>query len=78
MWSKFHSFSEKGVSCSILFTPYRTAYIVRDNAKEFTSEGLSYKDLILFSKTFYLFDAVYVKSNRISCEFSGLNITATL
>ena len=46
--------------------------------KKFTSVGLPYKDVILFSKTFYVFDVVYIKSNRISCEFSGQNITATL
>ena len=46
--------------------------------KKITSVGLSYKDVILFSKIFYVLDVVYVKSNRISCEFSGLNITATL
>ena len=33
---------------------------------------------LIFSKIFYVFDVVYVKSNRISWEFSGLNITATL
>ena len=64
-------FSEKRVSC--LFSTRRTAYIVRDNAKKFTSVGLSYKDVILCSKIFYMFDVVYVKSNSISCEFSGLN-----
>ena len=57
-------FSEKGVSCSVFSR--RTAYIVRDNAKTFTSVGSSYKDVILFSKIFYVFDIVYVKSNRIS------------
>ena len=46
--------------------------------KKFTLVGLSYKEVILFSKIFYVFDVVYVKSNRISCEFSGLNIAATL
>ena len=34
-------------------------------------------DLILFSKFFYVFDVVYVKSS-ISCEFAGLNVVATL
>ena len=34
---------EKGVSC--LFCSCHTAYIVRDNAKKFTSVGLSYKDV---------------------------------
>ena len=53
-------FSEKGVSCSVLFTPRRTDYIVRDNAKK-TSIGLSYKDVTLFSKIFYVFDVVSVK-----------------
>ena len=62
----------------VLFCSQRTAYIVKDNAKTITSVGLSYKDVILFSKIFYVFDVVYIKSNRISCEFSGLNSTATL
>ena len=34
--------------------------------------------LMLFSKIFYVFDVVYVKSSNISCEFSDLNIVATL
>ena len=66
MGSKLDSFLRKGV----FFVPVcsrRTAYIVRDNAKTFTPVGLSYKDVILFSKIFYVFDAVYVKSNRITC-----------
>ena len=46
--------------------------------KKFTSVGLSYKGVILFSEISYNFDAVYVKSNSISCEFSGLNIVTTL
>ena len=52
--------------------------MVRDNAKKFASVGLSYSDVILFSKIFYMFDVVYVKSNSILCEFSGLNIVETL
>ena len=62
----------------VLFCSRRTAYIVRDNAKKFTSIGLSYKGVILFPKIFYVFDVVYVKSNSISYEFSGLNYVATL
>ena len=47
----------------VLFCSRPTAYIVRDNAKKiYISRGL-----ILFSKIFYVFDVVYVKSNRISC-----------
>ena len=34
----------------VLFCSRRTAYIVRDNAKKFTSVGISYMGLILFSK----------------------------
>ena len=45
-----------------LFYISRAAYIVRENAKTSTSVGLSYKDVILFSKIFYVFDEVYVKS----------------
>ena len=62
----------------VLLGSRRTAYIIRDNAKKITSVGLSYKGVILFSKIFYVFDVVYVKSSSISCEFSGLNIVATL
>ena len=58
--------SEKGVSYSALFTSYCLAYIVRDNAKKITSVGISYMGLILFSKIFYVFDLVYVKSSSIS------------
>ena len=49
----------------VLFCSRRTAYIVRDNAEKFISVGLSYKDVMLFSKIFYVFDVVYVKSNSI-------------
>ena len=62
----------------VLFCSRRTAYIVRDNVIKFTSIGLSYKGVILFSKIVYVFDVVYVISNSISCEFSGLNYVATL
>ena len=44
-----------------MFCSRRTAYIVRGNAKKFTSVALSYKDIILFSKIFYVFDVDYVK-----------------
>ena len=60
------AFSEKRVFL-VLFSSCRTPYIVRDNAKKFTPVGLSYKDVILFSKIFYVFDVVYVISNSISC-----------
>ena len=58
-------FSEKGFLSLSYVLP--TSYIVRDNAKTFASLGLSYKDVILFLKIFYVFDIVYVNSNRISC-----------
>ena len=45
----------------VLFSACRTAYNVRDNAKQFTSVGVSYKDVILFSKIFYVFNVVHVK-----------------
>ena len=61
-------FSDKSVSCSFLFSR-RTAYIVRDNARTFTTVGLSYNYLLLFSKIFYVFDVVYVKSNSIHAHF---------
>ena len=56
------------------FCSRHTDYIVRDNGKKFISVGLSNKDVTLFSKIFYMFDVVYVKSNSISCEFSDLNV----
>ena len=62
----------------VLFCSRRTAYIVRDNTKRITSVGLSYKDVILFIKIFYMFDVVYVKSSSISYEFSGLKVAETL
>ena len=37
--------------------------------KKFTSVGLSYKDMILFSKIFYVSAVVYVKSNSIHANF---------
>ena len=43
-------FSEKVIL--VLFCSRHSAYIVRDNAKTFTSVGLSFKDVILFSKMF--------------------------
>ena len=46
--------------------------------KKITSVGLSYKDVILFSKLFYVFGVVYVKSNGISCKFSDMKVVATL
>ena len=66
MGSKLDSFLRKKVFL-VLFCSRRAAYIVRDNAKKFTSVGLSYKGVILFSKIYCVFDVVYVKSNRISC-----------
>ena len=77
MWSKLDSFLRKKVFL-VLFCSNRTAYIVRDNAKKFISVDFSYMEVILFSKIFYMFDVVYLKSNSISCEFSGLNIVETL
>ena len=43
------------------FCSHRTAYIVKDNTKKIASVGLSYKEVILFSKIFYMFNVVYVK-----------------
>ena len=77
MGSKLDSFLRKGcfLFCFVHVVLLISLEIMRKN---FTSVGLSYKDVILFSEIFYVFDVVYVKSNRISCEFSGQNITATL
>ena len=50
----------------VQFCSHHTAHVVRDTAKIFTSVGLSYKDLILFSKMFYVFDVVYVSSKSVS------------
>ena len=60
--SKIDSFLRKKVFL-VLFCSRRAAYIVRDKARKFTSVGLSYKDVILFSKIFYVFDVIYVKIN---------------
>ena len=69
-------FSEKGVSCSVLFTSY---CLYRQRlCEKITSVGLSYKEVILFSKIFCVFYVVYVKSNRVACYFSGLSVVATL
>ena len=76
MGSKLDSFLRKG--CFLFCFVHVVLHIVRDNAKKITSVGLSYKGVILFSYIFYMFDVVYVKSNNISCEFSGLNFMATL
>ena len=59
MGSKLDSFVRKSVFCSVCSR--RTAHIVIDNAKKFTSVGLSYKNVILFSNIFYVFDVVCVK-----------------
>ena len=63
MGSKLDSFLRK--ICSFLFCSRRTAYIVRDNAKTFTSVGLSCKAVIIKKKL--RVDVVYVKSNSIVC-----------
>ena len=75
MGSKLDSFLRK--RCFLLFCSRRTAYIVRDNVKIFTSVGLSYKDVILFSKIFYVFDVVYLNQIAFHANFSGLNYVAT-
>ena len=77
MGSKLDSFLRKKVFL-FCFVHVVLHIIVRDNTKKFTSVSISYMGLILFSKIFYVFDVVYVKSNNISCEFPGLNIVATL
>ena len=79
MGSKLDTYLRKRVFL-VLFCSRRTPYIVRNNARKFTPVGrpISYMGLILFSKIFYVFVVVYVKSNSISCEFSGLNVVATL
>ena len=64
--------------CLFCFVYDVLLYIVRNNAKKFTTVGLSFKDVILFSKILYMFDVVYVKSNSISCKFSGLKVVVTL
>ena len=65
MRSKLDSFLRK--KCFLFcFAHVVSVYIGRDNAKKFTSIGLFYKCVILFSKKFFVFDVVYVKSNSIS------------
>ena len=66
--------SEKGVSYCFV----HALVILLEIIKKMTSVGLSYKCVILFSKIFYVFNVIYVKSNSISCEFSVLNYVATL
>ena len=75
--SKLDSFLRKGcfLLCFVHVVLLISLEILR---KKFTSVCLSYNDVILFSKLFYLFDVVYVKSNSIPCEFSGLSYVATL
>ena len=77
MGSKLDSFLRKGcfLLCFVHVVLLKSLEIMR---KKFTSVGLSYENVILFSKIFYVFDVIYVKSNRISCEFPGLNMTATM
>ena len=64
MGSKLDSFLRK--ECFLFCFVHVVLHIVKDNAKTFTSVGLSYKNVILFSKIFYMFDVVYVKSNSIA------------
>ena len=71
--------SEKGVSCSVLFTSQGILLILLEiMRKNLPSVGLSYMGVILFSEIFYVFDVVYVKSNSIPCKFSDLNVPTTL
>ena len=66
MGSKLDTFPRKRcfVFCFVHVVLLMSLEIMR---KKITSVGLSYKDVILFSKIFYVFDVVYVKSNSISC-----------
>ena len=64
MGSKLDTFLRKMVL--LFFCSRRAAYIVTYNAKTFTSVGLSCKDEVLFIKTIFVFDVVYVKSNTIT------------
>ena len=66
MGSKLDSFLRKRCFLFCFVHVVLLTYVVRHNAKKFTSVGLSYKGVILFSKIFYVFDVVYVKSNSIS------------
>ena len=64
MGSKLDSFL--GKVCFLFCFVHVVMYIVRDNVKKFASVGLCYKDVMLFSKIFYVFEVVYVKSSSIS------------
>ena len=77
MGSKLDSFLRKGcfLFCFVYVVLLISLEILR---KKLTSIGLAYKDVILFSKIFYVFHVIYLKSNRISYEICDLNITATL
>ena len=65
MGSELDSFLKKRYSlfCFVHVVLFMSLKIMR---KKITSVGISYKDVILFSKIFYVFDIVYVKSNSIS------------
>ena len=45
----------------VLFVHVVLLILLQIMRKKFTSGGLSYKDIILVSKIFYVFDVVYVK-----------------
>ena len=73
MGSKLDIFLRKG--CSFFYFVHVVLLIsLVTMRKKITSVGLSYKDAILFPKIYYVFDVVYVKSNIISCEFSGVKL----
>ena len=63
MGSKYDRFLRKKcfLLCFVHVVLLISLHIMRT---KITSVGLSYKDVILFSKIFYMFDVVYVKSNR--------------
>ena len=64
MGSKLDSFLRKKMF-PVLFTSYCLYSIIRDNATKFTSVGLSYKDIILFSNIL-----------RVRCSLCKIKSTA--
>ena len=76
MESKLDSFLRKrGFLFSFVHVVLLTSIAIK---RKNTLVGISYIGLILFSKIFYVFDGLYVKSSSISCEFSVLNVVGTL
>ena len=62
----------------VLFCSRLTAYIVRDNVKKIYINRFILHGLNVISKNILRVRGSLRKISSISCEFSGLNIVATL